>query len=94
MIRLNAFFKVKKDVTPAEVKRLTDELVEKSGQDEGNKGYDLFQSTTSPDVYMFCESWENGEVLDRHSKTEHFVRIVGELSKLIEGELSIERFDK
>lgn len=94
MIRLNAFFKVKKGVTPSEMKRLTDELVEKSRQDEGNKGYDLFESTTDSDVYMFCESWENVEVLDRHSKIEHFVRIVGELSKLIEGELTIERFDK
>lgn len=94
MIRLNVFFKTKEGVTSAEVKRLTDELVEKSRQDEGNKGYDLYESTTTPGVYMFCETWESDEVLDKHSKTEHFLRIVGQLSRLMEGELSIERFEK
>ena len=35
MIRLNAFFKVKAGVTTAQVKALTDELVELSRKDEG-----------------------------------------------------------
>ena len=47
MIRLNAFFKVKAGVTTAQVKALADELVELSRKDEGNKGYDLFESTTN-----------------------------------------------
>lgn len=94
MIRLNAFFEVKSNIDLAKVKSLTDELVEKSRKDKGNKGYDLYQSSTNPLVYMFCESWENDEALDIHSNSEHFVRIVGELSKIINGELKIERFDK
>ncbi|MBF1604703.1 MAG: antibiotic biosynthesis monooxygenase, partial [Prevotella sp.] len=53
MIRLNAFFKVKAGVTTAQVKALTDELVELSRKDEGNKGYDLFESTTQPGVFLF-----------------------------------------
>ena len=57
MIRLNAFFKVKAGVTTAQVKALADELVELSRKDEGNKGYDLFESTTQPGVFLFCESW-------------------------------------
>ena len=54
-------FQGKAGVTTAQVKALTDELVESSRKDEGNKGYDLFESTTQPGVYMFCESWENAE---------------------------------
>lgn len=95
MIRLNAFFEVKEGVTLAQVKNLTDELVEKSLQDEGNKGYDLFESTTRPGVYLFCETWESEEALSKHSKTEHFTRIVGELSKLYKEEAhTLERFEK
>ena len=45
MIRLNAFFKVKAGVTTAQVKELADELVALSRKDEGNKGYDLFESS-------------------------------------------------
>ena len=44
MIRLNAFFKVKAGVTTAQVKALTDELVELSRKDEGNKGYDCLRA--------------------------------------------------
>ena len=92
MIRLNAFFKVKAGVTTAQVKALTDELVESSRKDEGNK--DLFESTTQPGVYMFCESWENAELLKRHAASEHFTRIVPELEKLTDGGLSIEQFKR
>ena len=70
MIRINAFFVVKAGVTTAQVKAVTDELVEKSRQDAGNKGYDLFESTTQPGVYMFCESWENSELLDKHARIQ------------------------
>ena len=56
MIRLNVFFKVKAGVTTAQVKALTDKLVELSRKDEGNKGYDLFESTTQSGVFLFCEN--------------------------------------
>lgn len=92
MIRLNVFFEVREGVTLEQVKALTDELVEKSLQDEGNKGYDLFASSTRPAVYLFCESWESEEALDKHSHTEHFTRIVDALSSLTKGGLRIERF--
>ena len=45
MIRLKCFFsKVKAGVTTAQVKALTDELVELSRKDEGNKGYDCLRA--------------------------------------------------
>ena len=94
MIRINAFFVVKAGVTTAQVKAVTDELVEKSRQDAGNKGYDLFESTTQPGVYMFCESWENSELLDKHARSEHFTRLVPQLESLCERGLSIEKFER
>lgn len=93
MIRLNAFFKVKAGVTTAQVKELADELVALSRKDEGNKGYDLFESTTQPGVFLFCESWENETCLTRHACSEHFTRIVPELEKLTDGGLNIEKFE-
>ena len=64
MIRLNAFFGVNEDANLEQIKCLSDELVEKSRQ---GKGYNLFRSSINPSVYMFCESWDNEEVLDVHS---------------------------
>jgi len=77
MIRLNAFFEVSEGANLEQIKSFSDELVEKSRQ---GKGYNLFRSSTNPSVYMFCESWDNEEVLNVHSKSEHFTRIANSLN--------------
>ncbi|MCR4765127.1 MAG: antibiotic biosynthesis monooxygenase [Bacteroidaceae bacterium] len=93
MIRLNAFFTLKENVSVDEVVAITNELVAKSRQDEGNKGYDLYQSTTDPKVFMFCESWESQEALDKHSAAPHFTSAVPALGALTADGLKIERFE-
>ena len=94
MIRLNAFFTLKEGISTEEVLAITNELVAKSRQDEGNKGYDLYQSTTDPRVFMFCESWENAKVLENHSKAPHFINAVPKLGVLTADGLKIESFEK
>ena len=94
MIRLNAFFTLKEGASTEDVLAITNELVAKSRKDEGNLGYDLFQSTTNPKVFMFCESWENAEVLDKHSKAPHFTSAVPALGALTADGLKAERFDE
>lgn len=94
MIRLNAFFELKDVASAAEVKKLGAELVEASLKDEGNHGYDLLESATRPGVYMFCETWENDAVLDKHSNSPHFTRLVPQIEAYTKAGLKIERFDK
>ena len=94
MIRLNAFFTAKDDTDLDQLLKLTTELVEKSRQDEGNKAYDLFESTTRPGVFMFCETWENDECLDRHSNAPHFIYAVPRIEELSKNGLVVERFEK
>lgn len=93
MIRLNAFFTLKEGVSAKEVLTITRDLVAQSRQDEGNKGYDLYQSTTDPRVFMFCESWESQEALDKHSAAPHFTTAVPVLGALTADGLKIERFE-
>ncbi len=94
MIRLNAFFELKDGVTVEQLTAISNELVEKSRADEGNKGYDLYQSTTLPQVFMFCESWENDECLEKHSKAPHFTKAVPQIEKLTKNGISLERFER
>ena len=94
MIRLNAFFTLKEGASTEDVLAITNELVAKSRQDEGCLGYDLFQSTTNPKVFMFCESWENAEVLDKHSAAPHFTSAVPALGTLTADGLKAERFEE
>ena len=91
MIRLNVFFQVKAGVSEAQLKALTDELVEKSLSDEGNHGYDLFHSSTRPDVYLFCETWESAEALNAHMHTDHFTTLVRAIEK--EAAMSLEQME-
>jgi quinol monooxygenase YgiN len=94
MIRINAFFTLKEGVSLPEVRAISDELVAKSRLDEGNKAYDLFQSTTNPRVMMFCESWESQAALDKHMATPHFQSAVPQLEKLMDGGLKLESFER
>ncbi|MGE4332079.1 MAG: putative quinol monooxygenase [Macellibacteroides sp.] len=93
MIRLNVVFTLKGNVNPKDVLEITNELVAKSRQDEGNISYDLYQSSTDPKVMLFVETWENQEVLDKHSAASHFISAVPKISALTVDGLKIDRFE-
>lgn len=89
MIRLNAFVQT----TAAhcdEVKKLARQLIEKSRKDEGCISYDFFESSTRPEVFLFCETWRDQAAIDLHASAEHFVTLVGEIERL--GTMKIEKF--
>lgn len=94
MVRLNVFFTLKEGASTEDVLAITNELVAKSRQDEGCLGYDLFQSTTNPKVFIFCESWECAEALDKHSKAPHFTSAIPALGALTADGMKAERFEK
>lgn len=93
MLRINCFVKVNDAAKRDEVINDAKKLVEATlANDKGCKGYDFFASTTRPDVFMFCETWESAEALDVHSHTDHFVTLVGAISKV--SEVTIEQMEK
>jgi quinol monooxygenase YgiN len=66
-------------------------LTEKSLHHEGVVAYDVFASATRPDVFMICETWQNQEVLDRHSATPEFKENVGIIQRC--GKMKLESFN-
>ncbi len=93
MIRLNAFFTLKETADTDKVLALAKELVDYSRKDEGNVAYDIFRSGTDPKVMMFCETWQNADVLDKHSKSEHFTRLVPAIEAYTTNGLKCEQFE-
>lgn len=90
MIRLNVFVRVgnqNRNEAIAAAKALT----ECSLKENGCVAYDTFESSTRPDVFMICETWQNAEVLAAHEASEHFGRYVGRLQEL--GEMKLEKFE-
>lgn len=91
MIRLNCFFQANSAEDYQKALAAAKALTEKSQKHEGCKAYDTFQSATRPDVFMICETWENEEVLDKHSKTPEFAENVGIIESC--GFLKLEKFN-
>ena len=54
-----------------ELKELLLSLIEPSRSDEGCISYDLHQAFNDPALFVFHETWENKELLSKHSATEH-----------------------
>lgn len=81
MIRLNVFIQVEEKNHEAVV-LAAKELVEASLKDKGCVAYDLFQSTTRPDVLMICETWADEASLSAHEASTHFTTLVPKIQSL------------
>jgi quinol monooxygenase YgiN len=91
MIRLNCFFQANDAAQFAEALAAAKALTEKSLHHEGVVAYDVFASATRPDVFIICETWQNQEVLDRHSATPEFKENVGIIQRC--GKMKLESFN-
>ncbi len=79
-----------KDNEVEKVINLYDELVKKTRQEEGCISYELFQDINNENILTIVEQWESEEHFEAHKKTEHFTRIVPQISdKRISSEINI-----
>lgn len=65
-----------------EALKLYEELVRETQKEIGCISYNLYQDIDNKAILTMIEEWENAECLENHMKTEHFKRIVPEISKL------------
>jgi len=54
-------------------------------KDEGCISYDLFLDNENPAVFYFFETWESGQLLDRHLESGHFRQYLNATEGLLEG---------
>lgn len=91
MIRLNCFFQAKKGKYN-EALEAAILLTAKTQQHEGVISYDVFESATRKDVFMFCETWESEEALAKHSETPEFKECVCIIENC--GDMKIEKMER
>ncbi|HIZ04257.1 MAG TPA: antibiotic biosynthesis monooxygenase [Candidatus Phocaeicola gallistercoris] len=90
MIRLNVFVQVAGD-NRAAVVAAAKELVAASLKDKGCVAYDVFESSTRPDVLMICETWQDDASLSVHQQAPHFTTLVPKIESM--ATMKIERFE-
>lgn len=80
MIKIVASSKIKIGYL-TETLSLYEELVAKTRQESGCLLYELYQELRDDHFFTLIEEWESLEALKAHTKTEHFISIVAQLSK-------------
>ena len=83
MIKITARQVIKKECI-AKYRELTRELVAKSQAEEGNISYTSNQSISDERVHCFIEYWKDQAAIDTHNTTEHFQRIIPQLSEMFD----------
>ena len=94
MIRLNCFFQATDGDQYKDALRAAVALTEKSRKSRNHAGciaYDVFQSATRSDVFMFCETWKDDASLKAHAETPEFKKYVAEIEAC--GQMKLERFE-
>lgn len=81
MIKIVAKFYIKSENVELFKKTIV-ELVDKTRTEDGCITYELFQDINDSNILTFIEEWVNVEALTRHTKTEHFMRILPQLELL------------
>lgn len=91
MLRLNCFIKVSAE-NRAEVLAAAKRLTEASLLQDGCVAYDIFESSTRPEVLMICETWRDRTALDAHSASEVFRTEVTAMRNLAQMKLETFQF--
>lgn len=68
-------------------------LVKETIKEQGCISYELFQALDDPNSLTLIEEWEDEEALLFHTKTPHFIELVGKLADY-EQELPVHIYKK
>lgn len=91
MIKVTAKFVLKPGAFD-EAYQLAEELIAITRQETGCVQYDLAQSVNDENILFIFEAWENQAVLDVHSASAHFARLVPQLAALCTEPPCVENF--
>lgn len=82
----------KDDASKEKITEYAENLINNSRKEKGNMDYNLFDNVTEG-YMLFVEQWESKEILDKHLKTDHFIRFGENIEELIKEELTIDIYD-
>ena len=63
-------------------KEMAKPLIEGSKKEKGCISYDLYEDIDDPNILTFIEEWVDLDAIAGHVKTDHYTKIIPELTKL------------
>lgn len=75
-----------------ETREILTSLVHATRTEDGCVTYELLQNTEDPTDFTFVEEWVNGDALDAHFQTDHFVAAQKSVADLLAAPPDIRRY--
>ena len=86
-------FYVKNEADALQVKQIALQLIEQSRLEDGCISYDLFQSSSSQNSLLFCETWRDKEAFNAHLNTKHYTSIMPRIQQFRVGDKELKIFE-
>lgn len=86
-------FYVKNEADVLQVKQIALQLIEQSRLEDGCISYDLFQSSSSQNCLLFCETWRDKEAFNAHLNTKHYTSIMPRIQQFRVGDKELKIFE-
>jgi len=83
MIKVMAKFFAKEDKIE-NILELAKILVEETVKEDGCINYEMYQDVKDPSTLIMIEEWETIEALNNHMASEHFKKIVPQMSEFMD----------
>lgn len=91
MLLVNAVIKIKPGMEKEFLEKVQP-LLKASRNDEGCISYGLYKSVEEEDSFMMIEQWTSPEMLDKHTKMDHFIQFGKDAGPLMAAELDIKTY--
>ena len=83
MILINVRFDVKPEFADSWLE-ITREFTEATRAEAGNLWFDWYRSPESPNTYLLCEAFREGDAPAVHVKSDHFQQFTGSAAQYLE----------
>ncbi len=67
-------------------------MLEPTRAEEGCLSYELHESTGEPGLFLFYETWESQDALDKHFESPHLQALLKQVPTLVEGRPDITKW--
>ncbi|MEC8644477.1 MAG: putative quinol monooxygenase [Pseudomonadota bacterium] len=92
MIIIHGSFPIKSEGREEAIKKMQD-MARCSRQESGCLTYEFYVGLSNPNLVLLFQEWSSVEALESHWETDHMKTFLGQLPKILDGEVATRRYE-
>ena len=92
MIIIHGSFPIKSEGREEAIKKMQ-EMARFSRQESGWITYEFYVGLSNPNLVLLFQEWSSVEALESHWETDHMKTFLGQLPKILDGEVATRRYE-